>query len=163
MVVCSILTCSMFNRLCVQLTFVQMLKVQYDFCSIIQMLSYSTFKLLMFNWPFVQLTSCSVVFWSSRICSIIFLFNCFVQKDLFIRPLFNRPGRRIPNHFIGLSQDGRNLLFLLMLVLFLVILLHKAAVEFFTNFAATFQGLSAFQDNSNPIQSCLCNNFVGIF
>ena len=92
-VVCSMLTCSLFNRLCVQLTFVQMLKVQYDFCSIIQMLSYSTFKLLMFNWPFVQLTSCSVVFWSSRICSIIFLFNCFVQKDLFIRPLFNRPGR----------------------------------------------------------------------
>ena len=102
-VVCSMLTCSLFNRLCVQLTFVQMLKVQYDFCSIIQMLSYSTFKLLMFNWPFVQLTSCSVVFWSSRICSIIFLFNCFVQKDLFIRPLFNRPGRQNITSFPHLS------------------------------------------------------------
>ena len=101
-VVCSMLTCSLFNRLCVQLTFVQMLKVQYDFCSIIQMLSYSTFKLLMFNWPFVQLTSCSVVFWSSRICSIIFLFNCFVQKDLFIRPLFNRPGR-VECNYVWLS------------------------------------------------------------
>ena len=46
-----------------------------------------------------------------------------------------------------------SVLFLLMLLLFHAKLLQKAAVKFFSKFAATFQEPSDFQGNSNSIRA----------